>query len=275
MATTDRFPIQSLRLSNTITLYRPASQLGVTEKKSKTVVHTIIICAWFRGLPKHISKYIDAYQQSHPEAQLLLIESTVGDMLYTPYSVQRSRYNSVVDILKGVKAADEGILLHIFSNGGSNSAVQLAEAWRSTQGSPFPATSMVFDSCPGSTSLKLAGDAIVASCPPETRWWATIVVWTTIVPMYSIPQLMGRQNLVSILRGSLNDPELFPIGTRRAYLASPADVMVPFEDVVSHFEGARAAGFDAKFVQFDRSPHVSHIKEDPVRYWATVESIQG
>lgn len=274
MSDTQDSKTQTVRISNTITLYRPACNPESKESKPDNGPHTIIICAWFRALRKHIAKYIATYQLNHPDAQIILLESVVGDMMYTPYSWQRSRFSAVVDILKAVKASEEeGILLHIFSNGGSNSAVQLAEAWRESQETPLPVASMVLDSCPGSTSLKLAGDAIVASCPPESRWWAVIAVWTTIIPIYAIPQLTGKPNLVSILRDSLNDSRLFPIDAKRVYLASPADVMVPLADVVSHFESAKKAGYAAELVQFDESPHVSHIKEDPERYWKAVGAV--
>jgi hypothetical protein len=58
-------------------------------------------------------------------------------MMYTPYSVQVNRLGAVVDILKGPVVANEEVLLHIISNCGNNSAVQLAEAWRSSQSSPL------------------------------------------------------------------------------------------------------------------------------------------
>jgi hypothetical protein len=267
--------LDSVRLSETIALYRPNSTKNATTTGHGTGPEVIILCTWFRALPKHIAKYVTTHRQRYPQAQILVIESTVGDMMYTPYSVQRSRLTPVVDILKGIAAAKGEILLQIFSNGGSNSAVQLAEAWRSTQASPFPATSMVLDSCPGSPSLKLAADAVVSSSPKSMHWWIIIFAWTVVVPFVAFPQLLGGPNVVASLRERLNDAQLFSIETQRVYLCSSTDLMVPLEAVVSHCESARAAGYDANVFQFDGSAHVSHVTKDASRYWSAVEDVRA
>jgi hypothetical protein len=260
-----------VRFSETMNLYRPDSTKNATTTGYGIGPDMIILCTWFRALPKHIAKYVNTYRQRYPQAQILVIESTVGDMMYTPYSVQRSRLSPVVDILKGIAIAKGEILLQIFSNGGSNSAVQLAEAWRSSQSSPFPATSMVLDSCPGSPSLKLAADAVVSSSPKSMHWWVIIFAWTVVVPFVAFPQLLGGPNVVASLRERLNDAQLFATKTQRVYLCSSTDLMVPLEDVVSHCESARAAGYSVNLVDFDGSAHVSHVTKDPSRYWSAVE----
>jgi len=262
-------------LSNTIRLYRPSSAEKGTTTDYGTGPEMVILCTWFRALPKHIAKYIEAHRQRYPQAQILVLESTVGDMMYTPYSVQRNRMIPVVDLLKGIAAANQEILLHIFSNGGSNSAVQLAEAWRARQSSPFPATSMVLDSCPGSPSLKLAADAVVSSTPKSSHWWAIIFAWTVVVPFVAFPVLLGGMNVVASLRERLNDTQLFSTKTRRVYLCSSTDLMVPQEDVVSHCESARSIGFGVELVDFDGSAHVSHVMKDPSRYWSAIDDVRA
>lgn len=266
---------QPIRLSDTIKLYRPDPAEKVTTTNHGTGPEMIILCTWFRALPKHVAKYIDAHRQRYPQAQILLIESTVGDMMYTSYSVQRDRLSSVVDIVKGIATANHEILLHVFSNGGSNTAVQLAEAWHSSQSSPFPATSMVLDSCPGSPSLKLAADAVVSSSPKNSHWWVIIFAWTVVVPFVAFPSLLGGPNVVALLRQRLNEARLFSTSTRRVYICSSTDLMVPKEDVVSHYESARSVGYGAKLVEFDGSAHVSHVMKDPSRYWSAVEDVRA
>ena len=270
----DAISTQPIRLSDTITLYRPDPAEKVATINNGTGPEMIILCTWFRALPKHIAKYIDAHRKRYPRAQILVLESTVGDMMYTPYSTQRDRLSPVVDIIKGIATAKHEILLHIFSNGGSNTAVQLAEAWRSSQSSPFPASSMVLDSCPGSPSLKLAADAVVSSSPKNAYWWVVIFAWTVVVPFVVFPTLLGEPNIVASLRERLNEARLFSTSTRRVYLCSSADLMVPREDVARHYESARVAGYDAEFVEFDGSAHVSHVMKDPTRYWGAVEDVR-
>lgn len=262
-----------VHLSQTIKLYRPTTTDTTNIANHVTAPDMIILCTWFRALPKHIAKYVESHRQRHPQAQILVIESTVGDMMYTPYSVQRERLNPVVDILKGITAVNQEILIQIFSNGGSNTAVQLAEAWHSSQSTPFPAAAMVLDSCPGSPSLKLAADAVVSSSPSSSRWWVLIFAWTVVVPFVAFPQLLGGPNVVASLRERLNNTRLFSTRSSRAYLCSSTDLMVPLKDVVEHYESARALGYDAKLAEFDRSAHVSHVMKNPSRYWNSVDDV--
>lgn len=266
-------PPQLVRLSDTVKLYRP-----FTTNKGRTTNHVtgpdvVILCTWFRALPKHIAKYVESHQQRSPQAQILVIESTVGDMMYTPYSVQRERLSPVVDILKGFNAMNQEILMHVFSNGGSNTAVQLAEAWRSSQSTPFPAASIVFDSCPGSPSLKLAADAVVSSSPKSSHWWVLIFAWTVVVPFVAFPQLLGGPNVIASLRERLNDTRLFSTQSQRVYLCSSADLMVPMSDVVRHYESAQSMGYGAELVEFENSAHVSHVMKDPRRYWNAIDEV--
>lgn len=265
-------PPQLAHLLETVKLYRPYT----THKSTTNHVtgpHVVILCTWFRALPKHIAKYVESHQQRSPQAQILVIESTVGDMMYTPYSVQRARLRPVVDIVKGFVDTNQEILLHIFSNGGSNSAVQLAEAWRTSQSTPFPVASMVFDSCPGSPSLKLAADAVVSSSPKSSHWWVLIFAWTVVVPFVAFPQLLGGPNVIASLRERLNDNRLFSLHSQRVYLCSSADLMVPMSDVVTHYESARSVGYGAELVEFETSAHVSHVMQDPRRYWNAIDDV--
>lgn len=262
-----------VHLSETIALYRPATTDKTSIANDAIAPEIIILCTWFRALPKHIVKYVESHRQRYPQAQILVIESTVGDMMYTPYNVQRERLVPIVNLLKGTTAASHEILMHVFSNGGSNTAVQLAEAWRTSQSTPFPAASMVLDSCPGSPSLKLAADAVVSSSPSSSRWWVVIFAWTVVVPFVAFPQLLGGPNVVASLRQRLNDTLLFSTRSSRVYLCSSTDLMVPLEDVVEHYESARTVGYDAKLVEFDRSAHVSHVLKDPGLYWNAIEDV--
>lgn len=266
--------LQAIPLSNAITLYQSNSISTTANPSNDDGPNLIIVCAWFRALPKHTIKYITTYHQHYPHAQILLLQSNIGDMLYTTYSTQRKGYLPVLDLIKSLRTTDQPpkILLHIFSNGGSNSAVQLASAWTQQHSStPLPISAIVFDSAPGSPSLSLAAKAIVSSFPPQARWWVSIVVYLFIIPIIALPNVFpGRKNLIDMLRARLNDPVFFPRSAPRVYFCSPADSMVPVGDVVAHREAAANAGFGAEVVRFGRSGHVAHVREDGGRYWGVV-----
>jgi hypothetical protein len=271
--------MQVVAISNTITLYRPNSVLIPTHSNNDDGPDLIILCAWFRALPKYTAKYLATHHDRYPHAQIILLQSTIGDMQHTPYSTQRKRYLPVVELIQTLPPCGgsahpnkKKILLHIFSNGGSNSAVQLASAWHQTHSSPFPCSAIVLDSAPGSSSLALAGKAIISSFPPRARWWVAIFVYLFVLPVVALPALVpgGGGLLIDVLRARLNDAVLFPRGAPRVYLASPADEMVPMEAVVAHCEAAREAGFEAEVVAFEGSGHVAHVREDGGRYWGAV-----
>lgn len=276
--------LQAVALSDAVTLYRPQPNLIANQDSKDDGPDLIIICTWFRALPKHTAKYLATYHTRYPHAQILMLQSNVGDMMYTPMSIQRKRYKPVVQIidsmLETIGAGDGAgkppkVLLHIFSNGGSNSAVQLASTWREQhQGKPLPASAIVFDSAPGSPSFTLAGNAIVSSCPPNSGWWVSILVWCVIIPIYAIPQLLpGGRNLIEFLRSRLNDSRFFPCAAERVYFSSPGDLLVLEEDVVRHCEAAREAGLKAEVVRFERSGHVAHVREDGAKYWGAIEGL--
>lgn len=282
--------MQTIAISDKITLYRPTSTPTPTPSNEDEGPDLIFICAWFRALPKYTAKYLATYQTQYPRAQILLLRSNIGDMQHTPYSVQRKRLLPVVDLIQTLPSSQQQetssdsadpsstkkILLHIFSNGGSNSAVQLASAWHQKHSSPLPVSAIVLDSAPGSSSLSLAGKAIVASFPPNSRWWATILVYLFVLPIIALPALLPWAGgfLVDMLRARLNDPVFFPVGAPRVYFASRADELVLMGDVQAHCEAAGRAGVrEARVVGFGGSGHVAHVREDGGRYWGAVRGV--
>jgi hypothetical protein len=270
--------MQAVALSDKITLYRPTSiQTPTPSNDEDEGPDLIIICAWFRALPKYTAKYLAAHHNRYPQAQILLLRSNIGDMQHTPYSAQRKRMLPVVRIIESLPPHKNDpimkkILLHIFSNGGSNSAVQLASAWRQTHSTPLPISAMVLDSAPGSSSLGLAAKAITSSFPSQHRWWVTIAVYLFVLPLVALPAFVpgGGGFLIDVLRERLNDPVFFPRGAARVYLCSEGDGLVLMRDVEAHAEGAEEAGFEAQVVRFGESGHVGHVREDGGRYWGSV-----
>jgi hypothetical protein len=291
-STTTIETLQAVALSDKITLYRPISipTPAHSNNNNDNEPDLVIICAWFRALPKYTAKYLAAHHARHPRAQILLLRSNIADMQHTPYSTQRKRLLPVVDLIEALqsphsqpsspspqeetkkKTKEKKILLHVFSNGGSNTAVQLASAWRQTHSSPLPVRAMVLDSAPGSSSLHLAARAITSSFPPRQRWWVTIAVYLFVLPLVALPAFFpGAQGyLIDVLRARLNDPAYFPREAGRVYMASPGDGLVLMGDVEAHCAAARVAGYGAVVVRFGGSGHVAHVREDEGRYWGGV-----
>lgn len=146
----------------------------------------IILCTWLGAARKHVAKYTALYRSVAPNAQILLIESSVGNLL--SFFVRHQRVTKFAPAAAAVlnslaecrhysrphsKESEQGylddektnpqvrrsmcsssqvqpkILLHIFSNGGMNSATHLLHALRSRMDESLALKGILFDSCPG------------------------------------------------------------------------------------------------------------------------------
>ncbi|CAN9323041.1 unnamed protein product [Alternaria alternata] len=56
----------------------------------------------------------------------------------------------------------------------------------------------------------------------------------------------------------------------KAWKKNKADQMVGFEEADEHADIAKAKGWDVTKVQFEKSPHCGHIREDQRKYWTAV-----
>ncbi|KAJ5791634.1 uncharacterized protein N7518_008645 [Penicillium psychrosexuale] len=128
----------------------------------------IIICTWLGASPKHVGKYTDLYRSIAPHARILLIESDVS-ILVSSYARQRRRIRPVVDIVLETLAETETssvdnaprILLHTFSNGGTNTATQLLITLREVASKPLPLIGLVLDSTPAKGTYWKSYNAMV------------------------------------------------------------------------------------------------------------------
>ena len=146
----------------------------------------IVLCTWLGAARKHISKYTAMYRCIAPGARILLIESSIGSLTsaffrrrrgiefapaaaavlatlaecqrQSPLHPKESSNGRLDDEKTSLRIRQSTlpsrqpqpkILLHIFSNGGMNSATHLLHVLRSRMNEPLTLTGMLFDSCPG------------------------------------------------------------------------------------------------------------------------------
>lgn len=123
------------------------------QKSTQDGPSLVVLCTWMSAHRKHISKYTQQYRQQYPKAEILVIESEVADLTYRTNSSQQARLQPARDVLLSHRSQGaEGhgqrkAVLHIFSNGGSQSAIQLVTSLpKSVRLQAFSA--IIFDSCP-------------------------------------------------------------------------------------------------------------------------------
>jgi len=271
-------------LGPTIFLYTPPQH-----KKGQL----IILCTWMGAADKHIIKYVNLHKTNFPEAKILLIKSTVPDMIKS-YAAQRRLLDpaaqAILKILSecgyiGVDAMQQSpkampqILIHLFSTGGANTITQLLLVLNNYLQAPAPITGLVCDSAPAGASYQKAYSAFTNSLPkgfpanvlvPVACHAILILLYMNIaIGRYEVPEELFRKTILDEkLHGDPRD------GSHRiAYIASEADKLTQVQDVLSHSQLAKKQGWKVKELVYDGTAHCNHMAEDGQVYLDIVKSV--
>ncbi len=270
----------------------------------------IILCTWMGAARKHIDKYIAVYHDVAPGARILLIESSVDSL--TSAFVRRQRVikfapaaaavldtladcehrsplypkehaNRYLDDEKTVSRNNQStpspsrtepkILLHIFSNGGMNSATHLLHVLRSQMDEPLALVGIIFDSCPGmGTSYWQSFEAMLLSFPRSLVWRSLGALAVHCFLVFLVVYVAcGGENPVTLWRRTLLEESSPARGA--CYLFSKEDRMIDWTDVEQHAEEARRKDWKVKEVLFEGSGHCAHLAMDRKRYVGAVQGL--
>lgn len=238
----------------------------------------VILCSWMGAQPKHISKYTATYQRLLPRTPVLLIQSQLLDLTYRSTTTQRKNLaratkvvQSIIASLRdgGVDMPSRRIVLHVFSHGGSNSAIQLLTCLRGDLrlDRPLKLRAFILDSTPGDANFMRGIHAASVGLPRTgiARMFGLIAIYITAVYLHMIGLIEG-------LRKKMLDSTIFSTETGRLYLYSKADKMIYWEAVRLHAEQAEAKGYSVRQHCFESSPHCGHVMEDEEGYWQSVQN---
>lgn len=249
----------------------------VAPEKTCDAPGLIILCTWMGAAHSNIAKYTNTYATQFPSASQLIVGSTLSDMTWRTHISQRRRITPSVNILVSVLEAnpDIRILLHLFSDGGANTACQLAHELRVRTNRPLPATAMILDSTPGSGTYKTCLDAIVNSMPSSLliRSIGIPLTHVYLMTVWNLETFLRIENVRERRRLDLNDGRLFAAQAPRLYVYSKADKIIPWRGVEAHAEAATSAGFQVEWLRFDETSHVRHIQKYAAAYWDSVERL--
>ncbi|KAK0672126.1 putative DNA repair protein [Cercophora samala] len=257
----------------------------------------IILCTWLGGATTpRVAKYVEGYRKAFPDATIVLVRTVFADISARSFAAVRSRLRPARDaIIKAlqpppptttrIRTTESGTttnpvipqaLLHMFSHGGCNTAIQLALSISEVAGTLLcdHLRQIVFDCCPGDTSFAKAFNAATLSLPATSsapiRALATAAVFAAVATITAL-QKAGFMSSVNDMRRELNKPTLFGTAARRLYLFSRADRMVGPADVQSHAQLAREAGCEVGLVLFREAPHCALVTEDATKYWRAIQ----
>lgn len=181
------------------------------------------------------------------------------------------------------------LLLHTFSNGGTNTAAQLLIVAKAQLGSPIPFSGLVFDSCPAKGTYWKSYDAMILSLPksPVSTFLGPLMVHGILILLYSWIYY-GNENPASLQRRIMLDEQTVGIGSKQIaaeshtisegqqmvyYIYSKADKMCDWRDIRDHADEARQAGYHVEEFIFEGSAHCAHLFKDPMRYGGTIKSV--
>lgn len=150
-------------------------------------------------------------------------------------------------------------------------------------------TALVLDSTPGANGLESALAGMTPSNP-----LLYLLAAPPVALLYGLFHLInalgGNYPVFDELRYTLNNkPDLLPPFTSsvpgtdsdaalekttpRLYIYSKTDKATLARHVDRHVEEAVGMGFDTEVVKLQKSPHVTHARTDPERYWAAVKRL--
>lgn len=256
-------------LSYLVQIYEPPS---ANIDSSSSDPDLILLCGWLDAQPRHIAKYANVYRSSHPSARILLVTYNLAELLYRSSSTLSEARLPAVNVLLSLPKSTR-ILVHVFSNGGSFSLTALAKAFRERAGLPLAMNMLVLDSTPGRNKLSTAWTALTAGLPKNfvARKVGELLVGVFLV-FFIIKRFFSRKtkDAITQMREDVNDKRLFDLDTKRLYIYSDDDGLVGSKDVEDHANEAQGEGWDVQTEVFVGSAHVSHMMNDPGRYWRAI-----
>ncbi|RDW61168.1 uncharacterized protein DSM5745_10666 [Aspergillus mulundensis] len=209
----------------------------------------IILCTWLGGAtPRRLTKYTSGYTENFPDAAILLVKTTLPDILIQNNSAISKRLAPAREVISGFLRTNSGeagngngtrhgrtprppaVLLHIFSHGGSNIATQLLRSIAATD--PLAHEMLlsalnlvILDCCPGDSTFKRNYNAVAVSLPPATNqplshYIGRMALYPVVGTIMAL-MATGFMRSIEDLRTELNDPLLLGRSARRVVSLFP------------------------------------------------------
>lgn len=239
----------------------------------------IILCTWLGGATaRRVAKYSTGYRDLYQGATILVIRTVMMDLTVRSFDALRAclapARKAIASLLSAGPQKTGTGLLHMFSHGGCNTALQLLASMSAPERSSLQdcLRLVVFDCCPGDTSFTRAYEAGLLSLPTQMPLRSTLGA-AAVCGFVSVIQALQRTGLmrsVEDMRQELNAPWAFGPAARRLYLFSEGDRAVAPQDVLSHAKQGEMLGFRVMTARFRDAPHCSLLVEDAVRYWGVI-----
>ncbi|QRV91682.1 indole-diterpene biosynthesis protein PaxU [Ceratobasidium sp. AG-Ba] len=193
----------------------------------------------------------------------------------------------------GVNAYDppesSGLLAHAISNGGAMTQTYLAHCLADTRpttsskASALPAQALIYDSVPSEFTLSTFWNFFTIGVPSSTlRTIAKLLLIPAYAGMKVYKNMIDRRpDMFTTLRAEMSDERLIPQRVPQLYIYGDIDLLTPAWSVEKYLSTKKEVldreGVEADQIvtveKYEASPHVSHAKKDPKRYWTAVVKV--
>jgi hypothetical protein len=233
----------------------------------------IVLCTWTAARDEYIDKYKCRYQNLFPNVEVKVIKTSLWDLCFRSSQSKQRSLKTDVDDISAVSQDNGRVLLHVFSDGGSNKACELADAYLHSKNKKIPVAVLYLDSTPGAPRFNRLRKAASKSFPPiPILRPAAFVIGAAIVSVIWIYYcIVGfDRNTISMTRKRLLSKETWDLKVSRCYLLSKTDEEIYWQDVQSHARNSIAEGAPTTEVLFQGTDHVSHARLNPKTYWNVI-----
>ncbi|OJJ50344.1 hypothetical protein ASPZODRAFT_139646 [Penicilliopsis zonata CBS 506.65] len=262
--TTERFP-GFTSLNNRTWLFTP---------DNPTPGELVIVCSWTGARPQHIIKYLTLHRTTVAVGARILLVETAAAMLVSSYAHQRATIRPAAQVVRETLAEGDSprIMLHLLSNGGCLSAVQMLLELRGNSTNRLPLVGMMLDSAPDDKTYWQTHKGIVTGRRPSSRLAASVLAHVVLLPIWT-GFALGKENPQSamckiLLDGSLiaGVPSKNEAGVSVCYIYSKTDTQIIWKEVHDHALEARNKGWEVEEIVYDDTGHCAHLSADEKRY---------
>lgn len=262
-----------VKLGHSVYMQDPA---GAGNENSRPL---IFIAFWMNAPPRALAKYAVEYRRLAPSARIVFVRSSMADYFWRGTArAQRARLAPAVEAIRPLATRKNPVFMHLFSNGGLSNTIHFMQAYYKTAGKPLPMSSMVFDSAPGTATVAAAMTAFAYALPKLwiLRLIGKSLLWLLLVLNKAFHAITRRPDPIALARKVVNDASLVQAANAkgvlaRCYIYSHTDELVSAPDVEQHASESEACGWAVRLERFQGSPHVSHMRAAPDRYWGIIK----
>ncbi|KAM0543810.1 hypothetical protein ACHAPJ_012117 [Fusarium lateritium] len=242
----------------------------------------IIIYAWGDALPKHVLKFADGYRQLYPQAKQIAVLAPISKGFLDHVDKRSKEMHPVIHeaFPEGTPdASNNSVICHVMSNSGCGNYAATLNAYKDLYNRPLAHQLTVWDSAPGDPTftwenLKCWSNAMAIGTASWFPWpvFVTRCIWGLFLSaIHFHDYVTGREPTPIFSKRVCLDESYETKQSSRLFLYGKDDIMIPWQQIEQNIADFRKNGFQSDAVQFQGSGHVGHMRENPEKYWGSIE----